>query len=959
MYAEDGNGNLISKELIRQAIEGAGFDGIIDYTVDEKFGSQKRIGKPMAGMNPDTVHYIAFRPTQIKSAIGNRGTFSRRNPDIAFMPAEQRLPGFYSQLKKTLEAIPPKASRQQIEAALRDGVKEKGRLIERPVKLEELEDVKDQNGVSFSAWLKDNPEATRQDMVDFVDAGQVQVLETVSEAAQYYRYQEEGGESYRELVFTTPEKGPRFTVEDLVEDLDAVSPRDQTMFWVIRGPDNLYSIPRSRHPTLESAKEYIVATKQRPSKGYVSRHFDKVPNYLAHARVNERTVTPDVDALAEKARVAVNAKSVESLGSGAAGSAVRKGALSVDEARLLSKAKGWRNDFNPEGTQGVEVLFAEEIQSDLHQEGRKKGYKRTLTPAQDKRFGELTAVSAKRDFTDAEQTEWNSLRDPSGGAAVPDAPFKKSWPELVFKKLLNEAAVTGKDFLAWTTGEQQAERYDLSKQVSQVSIYPMEEGYERLGAFDLEGRVVLNERIPKGTAEKFIGKEAAKKLYAAPAIPFIDSLTGEATSSRELKDADLKVGAEGMKGFYDKILPSFADKYAKKWGVKTQDLTFPGTGASEYEARKNSFTAHALPITEAMRKDILENGQPLYMPSAGPAAPLADENVRTPRRPLAEDDRPVEEKEFTPEMAAAFMPAAPKVNLEDYIGRDVITITTDRLGIGEKEVGPRGAKRKLDREAQGGRGFPHLYTGLGWAFSSKEAASSFLTRLRATSEGDKALVATAVLGETNVLNSPFGQYAIAAAYRQAVNSGALKLKDVDKSIRLIFARAAKAAGGNPDMAKIKSLADYEAAAQRWPFTFGATKEIANRLDAAELKIPSEIRQALGLDARSIARDISDPELAGLPNFSLVSLMEIPVNQKAVKDDVHVSYPYSVTGKLIGFLRDPLKAEPLITTQRVRSKYGMQANPMMMVMPSIDALTPSETNPDPAQRLRDARLEYAR
>lgn len=338
---------------------------------------------------------------------------------------------------------------------------------------------------------------------------------------------------------------------------------------------------------------------------------------------------------------------------------------------------------------------------------------------------------------------------------------------------------------------------------------------------------------------------------------------------------------------------------------------------------------------------------------------LADESVRAPRRPLAEDDRPVEEKEFTPEMAAAFMPAAPKVDLENYIGRDVITITTDRLGIGEKEVGPRGAKRKLDREAQGGRGFPHLYTGLGWAFSSEGAASNFLTRLRATSEGDKALVATAVLGETNVLNSPFGQYAVAAAYRQAVNSGALKLKDVDKTIRLIFARAAKAAGGNPDMAKIKSLADYEAAAQKWPFTFGATKEIANRLDAAELKIPSEIRQALGLDALSIARDISDSELAGLPNYSLVSLMEIPVNQKAVKDDIHVSYPYSVTGKLIGFLRDPLKAEPLITTQRVRSKYGMQANPMMMVMPSIDALTPSETNPDPAQRLRDARLEYAR
>jgi hypothetical protein len=36
----------------------------------------------MKGMNPDTVHYIAFKPHQIKSAIGNSGAFSRKNADI-------------------------------------------------------------------------------------------------------------------------------------------------------------------------------------------------------------------------------------------------------------------------------------------------------------------------------------------------------------------------------------------------------------------------------------------------------------------------------------------------------------------------------------------------------------------------------------------------------------------------------------------------------------------------------------------------------------------------------------------------------------------------------------------------------------------------------------------------------------------------------------------------------------
>lgn len=58
MYAEDDNGNLISTELIRRAVEAAGFDGIIDHTVNEKFGAGKKIGTKMNGMGPGTTHYV-------------------------------------------------------------------------------------------------------------------------------------------------------------------------------------------------------------------------------------------------------------------------------------------------------------------------------------------------------------------------------------------------------------------------------------------------------------------------------------------------------------------------------------------------------------------------------------------------------------------------------------------------------------------------------------------------------------------------------------------------------------------------------------------------------------------------------------------------------------------------------------------------------------------------------------
>ena len=81
-YFEDfDTGKMVSSEIVRQALERTGFDGIIDNEVDVKFGSQRRIGKAMEGMTPDTVHYIAFQPEQIKSAIGNE-TFDPTNPNI-------------------------------------------------------------------------------------------------------------------------------------------------------------------------------------------------------------------------------------------------------------------------------------------------------------------------------------------------------------------------------------------------------------------------------------------------------------------------------------------------------------------------------------------------------------------------------------------------------------------------------------------------------------------------------------------------------------------------------------------------------------------------------------------------------------------------------------------------------------------------------------------------------------
>lgn len=73
-------GDLANAEIFRSTLERMGHDGIIDTTVDRKFGSNRQgfggarvLG--MVGVTPETIHYVAFKSGQIKSALGNDGTY--------------------------------------------------------------------------------------------------------------------------------------------------------------------------------------------------------------------------------------------------------------------------------------------------------------------------------------------------------------------------------------------------------------------------------------------------------------------------------------------------------------------------------------------------------------------------------------------------------------------------------------------------------------------------------------------------------------------------------------------------------------------------------------------------------------------------------------------------------------------------------------------------------------------
>jgi hypothetical protein len=211
----------------------------------------------------------------------------------------------------------------------------------------------------------------------------------------------------------------------------------------------------------------------------------------------------------------------------------------------------------------------------------------------------------------AMQANMYRLPKKRGGGEVPDAPFKKNWHELMMKQIIDEAIKGDYEGVAFTTGKQQADRYSLSKQIS--SIKYTDDG--QLRAYGKNGEQVIARKLDSpDQLEDYIGKEAAKKLMEQE--PQMIGIKGDmgtvSNTGRELSGVDLDIGGEGMKGFYDKILPDFVNKYGKKWGMSVRKAnTHPSLRGDQ---------VHYFDITDAAKKDIKSKGQPLFS-GVGLAAP--------------------------------------------------------------------------------------------------------------------------------------------------------------------------------------------------------------------------------------------------------------------------------------------------------------------------------------------------
>jgi hypothetical protein len=312
---------------------------------------------------------------------------------------------------------------------------------------------------------------------------------------------------------------------------------------------------------------------------------------------------------------------------------------------------------------GKKTLFLEELQSDWHQKGKHEGYNNPapaklpdgiyISPEQGQfqvvnREGNplLSRLYPSRDA--AMQAALTHYGEGAGNRGVPNAPFKSDWHELVLKRMLREAAEKGYDQLAWTTGDQQAARYDLSKHVDSIDWLREQDGSYSIAANKDGDELFKKENLHPDELDEIVGKEVATKIRNREGKNYQMQGTHDIGT---LKGLDLKIGGDWAKALYDRAIPNFLNKYAKKWGAKvgTTEIHTTQPDALRYElvdptgevydAFRNQAAAddavqsyqkshygpgkwtvrdkgttekvHSIAITPAMRKSVMKSGQPI------------------------------------------------------------------------------------------------------------------------------------------------------------------------------------------------------------------------------------------------------------------------------------------------------------------------------------------------------------
>jgi hypothetical protein len=309
---------------------------------------------------------------------------------------------------------------------------------------------------------------------------------------------------------------------------------------------------------------------------------------------------------------------------------------------------------------GKKNLFLEEVQSDWHQKGKTQGYRSDnpesqLPPEYQLKHNGVNWVVTRKDggfvpnrlIGETEEQMGKRFDAPKSQFAadkgqviamvtgkkellhgVPNAPFKSDWHELAMKRMLREAAEKNYDRLSWTTGAQQAERYDLSKQVDSIDWLKNSDGTYSIAATKDGEELVRKDKLNDAAVDELVGKDVGQKIREGVGKNY--SVQGTHNMGT-LSGLDLKIGGQWAEALYDRAIPNFLKKYAKRWGAKVGETSISDQvyvvdkdGKEVWAGERKDIPeldkgeqvvdpgrVHFIDITPAMKRSLLKEGQPI------------------------------------------------------------------------------------------------------------------------------------------------------------------------------------------------------------------------------------------------------------------------------------------------------------------------------------------------------------
>lgn len=612
--------------------------------------------------------YVVFNPNQIKNVDNLNPT---DNPNILKDAdvSSNMLDGFYSQLESTIiNKMPKQASSKDVMNLIqKNGVK--------------------QDEIAWTGiddFLASKETVTKEEVLEYIRANQIEIEEVIKDDGQKVRYEQREDEIRKEmddLYYEALKIMEKYNIHMRIGDpFDTID-----VFLAEHGEDEIYNLVDLENfaERTEGGYYFDGETGEYFTLDEMHKEIDSLYDLYNQRKDLEEeleeipeTAYGYADEFEDATKFKRFATKFSNLGKNYREILFRL--PNAKDAEPYYKREHWDDISNIfahtrlqdyEDDSGAKVLFVEEIQSDMHQEGRKEGYHKNddkveklnkeiqkLDEEIDPLLYDTTEIHKKareldneeggeyynryveafnylmKEFREAEikkhgleavternnkifelRRKRNALAEERERLEVEDYgkvdsrfPFKKNWHEFVIRKIINEAVKQGYDKVAWTTGKQQNDRYDLSKYIDEIEYAKNDDGTHDIYVNKKNQIVKSFHNQTEKQLEELIGKELTNKIVNDEGEIKYPKET-DSKYEREiysLSGLALEIGGEGMKGFYDKIIPEYLNKYLKKWDSKVEEVIIPD-GSTEH-------TQQGFKITPKMIEAVNTVGQPLY-----------------------------------------------------------------------------------------------------------------------------------------------------------------------------------------------------------------------------------------------------------------------------------------------------------------------------------------------------------